>query len=152
MYPLDDQVQSSALDAILVVLKYHNQKVDLILMLLDCLRFLSPTSKPLVIGNQLFQIVIAESLHGSEMFISVFPLFLFGSYIMLKIAQNLFYVYSNLSQSPELQKTPRQRGAHSSSKTSQAGRAFTSVKSSQFFFIYNIIVILSWCRISLSIL
>ncbi|KAJ8638025.1 hypothetical protein MRB53_012292 [Persea americana] len=68
VYPLDDQVQSSALDAILVVLKYHNQKVDLILMLLDCL--------------------------------------------------------SNLSQSPELQKTPRQRGAHSSSKTSQAGSKF----------------------------
>lgn len=41
VYSSDEKVQLSAADALIRVLKYHNQKVEVIFMLLDCLRYLA---------------------------------------------------------------------------------------------------------------
>jgi hypothetical protein len=41
VYSSDERVQSSAGDAFIKVLKYHNEKVEVICMLLDCLRYLA---------------------------------------------------------------------------------------------------------------
>lgn len=41
VYSSDERVQSSAGDAFIKVLKYHNEKVEIICMLLDCLRYLA---------------------------------------------------------------------------------------------------------------
>lgn len=41
VYSSDERVHLSAADALIRVLKYHNQKVEVIFMLLDCLRYLA---------------------------------------------------------------------------------------------------------------
>lgn len=41
VYSSDERVQLSAADSLVRVLKYHNQKVEVICMLLDCLRYLA---------------------------------------------------------------------------------------------------------------
>ncbi|KAK7831998.1 hypothetical protein CFP56_026813 [Quercus suber] len=41
VYSSDEKVQLSAADSLIRLLKYHNQKVEVICMLLDCLRYLA---------------------------------------------------------------------------------------------------------------
>ena len=54
VYSSDERVQSSSADAFIGVLKYHNHKVEVICMLLDCLRYLAflPPPPPKKIKNK----------------------------------------------------------------------------------------------------